>query len=148
MKKTQTGRSMVEILGVLVMIGVLSVAWIPAYTAVMNRYRANRILDMASKVAIVAQTINGGKGGCVAVVAQGGTIPGACTEGAPFTDTGLVWQSISGVSGFLADAIADEDEGYVIVHINMPFERIQQAMSAIAGDDYDVDENIIRVKTY
>lgn len=139
---------MVEMLGVMAIIGVLSVAWIPAYSIVMNRYRANKILDMASKVAIAAQTINGGRGGCVAVVAQGGVIPGECSEGVPFTDTGLKWYTISGVSGFLADAIADEDEGYVIVHINMPFERIQQAMSAIAGDDYDVDENIIRVKTY
>ncbi len=55
MKRTnETGRSMVEMLGVLAIIGVLSVGGIAGYTLAMNRYRANEIIDMANKFAVVA----------------------------------------------------------------------------------------------
>ena len=49
----EDGRSMVEMLGVLAVIGVLSVAGIAGYNNAMNRYRANEILNEASKRATV-----------------------------------------------------------------------------------------------
>lgn len=52
-KEFETGRSMVEMLGVLAVIGVLSVAGIAGYTSAMNRYRANELLNEASKRASV-----------------------------------------------------------------------------------------------
>ncbi len=58
----ESGRSMVEMLGVLAIIGVLSIGGIAGYTMAMNRYRANEVLDAASKVAIIAMTGNGGVG--------------------------------------------------------------------------------------
>lgn len=56
MKQNQNGRSMVEMLGVLAIIGILSIGGIAGYTMAMNRYRANKILDVASKLSIMAQT--------------------------------------------------------------------------------------------
>ncbi len=56
MKTNETGRSMVEMLGVLAIIGVLSIGGIAGYTTAMNRYRANEILDMANKYATIAFT--------------------------------------------------------------------------------------------
>lgn len=54
MKRTnESGRSMVEMLGVLAIIGVLSVGGIAGYTMAMNRYRANEVIDMANKYAVV-----------------------------------------------------------------------------------------------
>lgn len=53
---TQQGRSMVEMLGVLAIIGVLSIGGIAGYTMSMNRYKANQILDLASKLSVIAQT--------------------------------------------------------------------------------------------
>ncbi len=50
------GRSMVEMLGVLAIIGVLSIGAIAGYTMAMNRYKANQILDLASKLSVMAQT--------------------------------------------------------------------------------------------
>lgn len=47
---------MVEMLGVLAIIGVLSIGGIAGYTMAMNRYRANEIIDTASKLSVVAQT--------------------------------------------------------------------------------------------
>ena len=52
----ESGRSMVEMLGVLAIIGVLSVGGIAGYTTAMNKHRANQILNGASVRAIVAST--------------------------------------------------------------------------------------------
>ena len=60
--KNESGRSMVEMLGVLAIIGVLSIGGIAGYTMAMNRYRANEIIDTASKTAIIAMTANAGVG--------------------------------------------------------------------------------------
>ena len=51
MKKQESGRSMVEMLGVLAIIGVLSVGAIIGFSLSMTRYRANSLLDKATKYA-------------------------------------------------------------------------------------------------
>ena len=50
---SQSGRSMVEMLGVLAIIGVLSVGGIAGYSLSMRRHRANGIVDVASKYALI-----------------------------------------------------------------------------------------------
>ena len=52
--KSQSGRSMVEMLGVLAIIGVLSVGGIAGYSLSMRRHRANGVVDLMSKYALVA----------------------------------------------------------------------------------------------
>lgn len=54
MKKQESGRSMVEMLGVLAIIGVLSIGGIAGYMLSMNRFRANDLIDKASKFATLA----------------------------------------------------------------------------------------------
>ena len=56
MKKLQNGRSMIEMLGVLAIIGVLSIGGLAGYTMAMNRHRANQILDYVSRCGVAAQT--------------------------------------------------------------------------------------------
>ncbi len=56
MKTNESGRSMVEMLGVLAIIGVLSIGGIAGYTTAMNRYRANEVIDMATKYATIVFT--------------------------------------------------------------------------------------------
>ena len=56
MKELQNGRSMIEMLGVLAIIGVLSIGGLAGYTMAMNRHRANEILDAAAKCGVIAQT--------------------------------------------------------------------------------------------
>ena len=51
--KSESGRSMVEMLGVLAIIGVLSVGGIAGYSLSMRRHRANQVVDIASKYALV-----------------------------------------------------------------------------------------------
>ena len=52
-KKSQSGRSMVEMLGVLAIIGVLSVGGIAVYSLSMRRHRANAVADIMTKYALV-----------------------------------------------------------------------------------------------
>ena len=52
----ESGRSMVEMLGVLAIIGVLSVGGIAGYTQAMKKYRANEITNTISMAAVLCQT--------------------------------------------------------------------------------------------
>lgn len=54
--KNEYGRSMIEMLGVLAIIGVLSIGGLAGYTMAMNRHRANTVLDYATKCGVIAQT--------------------------------------------------------------------------------------------
>ena len=56
MKKIESGRSMIEMLGVLAIIGVLSIGGLAGYTMAMNRYRASNLSDYVSRCVVVAQT--------------------------------------------------------------------------------------------
>lgn len=76
--KQENGRSMVEMLGVLAIIGVLSIGGIAGYTMAMNRYRANEIIDAAFKLSVVVQTAKGGAGDATLTIKDVG-----------FTDTKL-----------------------------------------------------------
>jgi Tfp pilus assembly protein PilE len=50
-KPNETGRSMVEMLGVLAIVGVLSVGGISAYSTAMKKHKANEALHKASMMA-------------------------------------------------------------------------------------------------
>ena len=52
----ENGRSMVEMLGVLAIVGVLSIGGIAGYTRAMRNWRANEIIDAANKVVVIAET--------------------------------------------------------------------------------------------
>lgn len=52
MKKNESGRSMVEMLGVLAIIGVLSVGGIAGYTMAMKKYRVNEAVHAISLAAV------------------------------------------------------------------------------------------------
>ena len=53
MRKKQFGRSMIEMLGVLAIIGVLSIGGIALYRRAVNNHHANTILDDANRLAFV-----------------------------------------------------------------------------------------------
>ncbi len=65
MKMHENGRSMIEMLGVLAIIGVLSVGGLYAYTAAMLKYRMNEVVHVASMMAVLAKGANAGEGACI-----------------------------------------------------------------------------------
>ena len=63
MRNNENGRSMVEMLGVLAIIGVLSVGGIAGYTTAMRSHKANEIVNAASILYMMGISRNGGAGG-------------------------------------------------------------------------------------
>ena len=61
LKTNETGRSMVEMLGVLAVMGVLSVSGVAMYTTAMNKHRANELLNAVSMraTALASQRMSG-----------------------------------------------------------------------------------------
>ena len=123
-KKSESGRSMVEMLGVLAIIGVLSIGGIAGYTLSMRRYRANQVLDAVNKYALVVY------GACQKAL-MNGEIPSIteCGSALPpsFKDAGL---------GAVADAILidpswiTQESGVDTVHIYTIFRDKQVCKSA------------------
>ena len=62
MKTNENGRSMIEMLGVLAIIGVLSVGGIYGYTMAMRKYKANEVAQTISMLATMAHAANAGQG--------------------------------------------------------------------------------------
>ena len=56
-KANEYGRSMIEMLGVLAIVGVLSVGGISGYSKAMNKYKVNKTIDQLSTIVTNVQTI-------------------------------------------------------------------------------------------
>ncbi len=93
MKKNESGRSMVEMLGVLAIIGVLSVGGIAGYTLAMNKYRQ---AEVSNAIALTyVEAVAQGKQVAYADVANGVTVP-------------------AGLSGYITNIQVDEAGGVTI----------------------------------
>ena len=57
--KTESGRSMIEMLGVLAIIGVLSVGGIAGYSKAMMKYRTNKTIEQISMIVTNVRTLFG-----------------------------------------------------------------------------------------
>ena len=110
----ESGRSMVEMLGVLAIIGVLSIGGIAGYTMAMNRYRANDILDTAAKLYVIGQTKDGGMG-----------------ADATLTDIGITDDTVQG-AGMSYTHVAGADGGYISL-TTIPG-GVGQAIDSILGE--------------
>lgn len=56
-KKLESGRSMIEMLGVLAIIGVLSVGGIAGYSKAMNKFKTNKVADNVSMIVTNIRTL-------------------------------------------------------------------------------------------
>ena len=125
MKKIESGRSMVEMLGVLALIGVLSITGIYGYTIAMRKYRANEIVQTASILAIVAHSKDQGRGGCVQL----------STSNLPKTPGG------SNVE-IVADASVSGAPIAVHVHLSKEDAALQDFISVGDNSSYTIDFDI------
>lgn len=60
-KQMQSGRSMIEMLGVLAIIGVLSVGGIAGYSKAMMKFKVNKTVDEVTQIATNIRTLFGGQ---------------------------------------------------------------------------------------
>ena len=139
--KSQSGRSMVEMLGVLAIIGVLSVGGIAGYSLSMRRHRANGVADLASKYALVVYGICQQKlmnGEIEGIVSDFGLIYGNGCDGQSstisFSDAG-VGNKPAGVHNFNRPYVMKDASGNDIVVASVEFDddKLCQAVGSIAG---------------
>ena len=144
--KSQSGRSMVEMLGVLAIIGVLSVGGIAGYSLAMRRHRANQVVDTLSKYALIAYSQ------CSKVFADAeiASMP-ECMERhiSSFKEAGLgdLPAGVFGIGypGIEADAKTGDD--IVIVSARFDDDKLCKAVASVAGVECVYNEDVyIRIR--
>lgn len=79
MQEAQNGRSMIEMLGVLAIIGVLSVGGFAGYTKAMKQYRVNKtitqVLEISSRVSVLGDQMSSYEGLSNASAIKMGMVP-------------------------------------------------------------------------
>ena len=134
-KKNENGRSMVEMLGVLAIIGVLSIGGIAGYTLSMRRHRANQVVDLVNKYGTVVY------GACQKAMVDGDiTSITSCSSNhtyPDFKDAGLGTIGDASILG-LWDYISESSDK-VRMHITVRFRDLQvcKAAKSISGSEYD-----------
>ena len=125
MKKLQKGRSMIEMLGVLAIVGVLSIGGLAGYQMAMNRYRASTLSDYASRCVVVAQTKT-----------MSGRTGGTSDEQKDCDDDVLK----EAIPSFLGDnggvTIYDDDEGVAYVTATSVPSAVQTILGERFGNDF------------
>ena len=144
-KKSQSGRSMVEMLGVLAIIGVLSVGGIAGYSLSMRRHRANQVVDIASKFAVVVYNT------CQQELLNGEItdLTGCSSSDASkyFSNAGI-GDALAGVDISYYDIKTDPDTGVDTITILTAFDdkKLCQAVASVAGTVCDGWTVAIRIK--
>ena len=130
-KKNESGRSMVEMLGVLAIIGVLSIGGIAGYTMSMRKHRANQVADALNKYSFLIYNT------CQKAIIDGTiTSIASCNkiEHIPtYEDTGLTpvadLRNVS-FSKFDTDA---KNEFFLVLHASFYDSELCKATSSITG---------------
>ena len=134
MKKlnSQSGRSMVEMLGVLAIIGVLSVGGIAGYSLSMRRHRANQVVDAISKYSAISY------GTCQQKVLNGEMSLSECNSGANLptyqnTDLGALPAGVVGMRHGRVDHNEETGVDTTVTGITFSDEKLCQAVASITG---------------
>ena len=136
-KKLESGRSMVEMLGVLAIIGVLSVGGIAGYSLSMRRHRANNVADIASKYALVAYNQ------CQKLVLDGSVDDDYCSSTYLATfDNADVGTKPAGVSNISGVAVMVDTN---LVHFSVHFDddKLCQAYASIVGSSCNTSNKVV-----
>ena len=153
-KRSQKGRSMVEMLGVLAIVGVLSVGGISAYGVAMKKHKANELLHQASMLAttISAQAMtNDGK--LPETVASFGNSSygtflntvGETADKTGFTitisemDSPVCTQLEKMAGGMVREATCDDTTATLTYYKNLATTEAEGAKSPTGGNDLNKD---------
>lgn len=137
-KKNESGRSMVEMLGVLAIIGVLSVGGIAGYSLSMRRHRANGVVDVMAKYALVLygtcqQKISNNETGAHSVFCSGNKPNFADT------DVGSIPAGVKYIQDYHYIAPSSHKEGSDVVQVSALFDddKLCKAVASIIGGKCD-----------
>ena len=108
-RSEQSGRSMVEMLGVLAIIGVLSVGGIAGYSKAMAKFKLSKAMDQVSNVVTNIRTLYSGQpnysGLTTKIAIQMGAIGAEMLSGAKTTSASKAYNAFNGQVGVAAAAV-------------------------------------------
>ncbi len=114
-KSEQSGRSMVEMLGVLAIIGVLSVGGIAGYSKAMAKFKTSKALDQVSTTVANVRTLYSGQpnysGLNTEIAIKMGAIGAEMLSGQSPTTAKVAYNAFNGVVTISATKVSNRDNG-------------------------------------
>ena len=127
----QSGRSMVEMLGVLAIVGVLSIGGISGYSKAMAKYKVNKTLDQISMLVTNIRSTYGNQNSY-----EGLTVKNLISFNLVDKDMSLGSSSsiYNPYSGAITIATADGDRSFTIKYASIPRDACANIVSSNWGD--------------
>lgn len=126
----ENGRSMVEMLGVLAIIGVLSVGGIAGYSKAMTKFKISKSMDQVSMIVANIRTLYSGQkdysGLTISQAISSGVIPSEMANGAD-----AITNAFAGTV-LLGSVAADDDKDFYLIYTGLG----QEACVALATADW------------
>lgn len=137
-KKEQSGRSMVEMLGVLAIIGVLSVGGIAGYSKAMAKFKTSKALDQVSMTVANVRTLYSGQpnysGLTTAIAIQMGAIGAEMLSGQSATSASVAYNAFNGSVTINATTVSGRtNAGFALVFSGLSKEACVQMASSDWG---------------
>ena len=129
---TQYGRSMIEMLGVLAIVGVLSVGGIAGYSKAMTKFKINKIIDQVAHIATNIRTIYAQQSNFSGLDRQIASNIGAIPDSIPPYETHSNLINIFGGEIMVA---GDDNEGFIINYSKLP----KEVCIALATHDWGTE---------
>ena len=137
----ENGRSMVEMLGVLAIIGVLSVGGIAGYSKAMNKYKINKTTDQVSMLVANIRTLFSSQGNYAGLnngqAVRFGVVPedmytGTATSASNFSITNAFNGAVTIKSAPARSSVDDAEDAFIIVYEGLS----EEACVTIATGDW------------
>ena len=137
-KKAQSGRSMVEMLGVLAIIGVLSVGGIAGYSKAMAKFKTSKALDQVSTTVANVRTLYASQpnyeGLTTAIAIQMGAIGAEMLSGQSATSATVAYNAFNGAVTVTATTVSSRaNAGFELVFEGLSKEACVQMASSDWG---------------
>lgn len=137
-KSEQSGRSMVEMLGVLAIIGVLSVGGIAGYSKAMAKFKTSKALDQVSTTVANVRTLYSGQpnysGLTTAIAIQMGAIGAEMLSGQSPTSASTAYNAFNGSVTISATTVSGrQNAGFELVFSGLSKEACVQMASSDWG---------------
>lgn len=141
MKMMQSGRSMIEMLGVLAIVGILAVAGIAGFSKMMMQHRISTTVEqigmISSKLSAIGSKSSSYNGLSNAAALKLGAIPSDATPASGSTLTNVFGGDITIAPTSMAGGTSTDKMAYTITYSNLP----EEACIAIASNEWSNSRN-------
>jgi len=139
MRINEQGRSMIEMLGVLAIVGVLSVGGIAGYSKAMNKFKTNKLIDQINMLSTNIRTLYSSQRNYAnlnnALAIQTGIVPSEMYDPSSSTST-TITNAFGGLVQIQSAAIASDNDGsYIIAVAGVPSASCISVLTTDWGGD-------------